>query len=135
MFNLLENIMQTDLNLSNSDYLKGPRHLVSLMYRLRVNGLKTKYCKDVTCSSMVKFSTTHILFNCQHLNIIFRTSDLYPNSTINTFPTGFLYHPNYFVPLGHLLLKSNWPAYFNLRNVCLCNACQCTYAFSCVCIS
>ena len=38
LFNILENRMKTDLNLSNSSYLKGPRHLVSLIYRLRVKG-------------------------------------------------------------------------------------------------
>ena len=27
--------------------LKGPRHLVSRIYRLRVNALRTKYCKDI----------------------------------------------------------------------------------------
>ena len=50
LFNILENIMKTDLNMSNSSYLKGTRDLVSLIYRLRVNALKTKYCKDIAYS-------------------------------------------------------------------------------------
>ena len=39
---------------------------------------------------MDKLSTNHILFNCHQLQILFteyRNSDLFPNSTINTFPT------------------------------------------------
>ena len=112
MFNILENRMKTDLNLSNSSYLKGIR-LVSLIYRLRVNALKTKYCIDVACTRREKISTNHILLNCHQITNIFRNSDLFPNSTINTFPADVLYNPQYFVPLAHLLLKSNWSTSLN----------------------
>ena len=62
MFNILENIMKTDRNLSIFSYLKGPRHLVSLIYRLRVHALKIKYCKDVACTCRDKLSNNHTLF-------------------------------------------------------------------------
>ena len=103
MFNILENRMKTDLNLLNSYYLKGPIHIFSLIYRLSVHGLKTKYCKDGTCTCRGKISITHFLFNCQ---TAFRNSDLSSNSTIHTSPTDVLYNPQYFVPLAHLFLKS-----------------------------
>ena len=98
--------MKIDLNLSKSSPLKGPRHLVSLIDRLRVNVLKTKYCKDVACICREKWSINHILFNCHQLKNIFRNSDLFPNSTIKTFSTDVLYNPQYFVPSALLLLKS-----------------------------
>ena len=50
MFNILETRMKTDFNLSNSSYLKDPRHLISLIYRLCGKALKTKYTKDVACT-------------------------------------------------------------------------------------
>ena len=46
MFNILENRMKTDLNLSNSSDLKGPRHLVSL----NLQTLKIKYYTDIACT-------------------------------------------------------------------------------------
>ena len=91
IFTILENRMKTDLNLSNSSYLKGPRHLVSLIYRFRVNALK---------QSIVKISPVHAgknyqpitfsVFNCHQFKILFRNSDLFSSSTTNTFPTDAL---------------------------------------------
>ena len=85
----------SDLNLSNSSYFWGLRHLVSLNYRLRANAIETKYSKDIACTVMQeKLSTNHILFNCHQLKHIFRNSNP-PNSTINTFPTdvpGYVIH-------------------------------------------
>ena len=101
MFNILENRMKTDLNLSNSSYLKGPRHLVSLIYRLRVNAFKTKYCARKNYQPITLF----LLFDTNY-KYFFRNSKLFPNSTINTFPTEVLYNPQYLIPLAHLLLKS-----------------------------
>ena len=112
----------------------GPRHIVSLVYRLRVNALKTKYCKDVACTCREKLSTNNVHFNCHQLKSLFRNSELFPNSMINTFPTDVLYNPQHFFPLAHLLLKSPigpliciWVSIYDMY--------VSAYPFSCVCIS
>ena len=81
MFNILENRMKTDLNLSNYSDLKGPRPLDSLIYRLRVNALKTKYYKDVACTHREKLSTNRILLNCLQLKKYFLETQTYFRST------------------------------------------------------
>ena len=61
-------------------------------------------------------STTHILFNCQQLKTTFWKSGLYPNSTINTFPTFCIIQIILFrwpiscwrVQLVHLSRRSRW---------------------------
>ena len=100
MCNILENWMKTELNLSNSSDLICSTHLVSLIYRLRINGLKAKYCKDV------KYRGTHIFFNCLPYVPV-------PWS-IPSFPTGVVYNPKYFVPFSpHLTEEFNWTTKLN----------------------
>ena len=80
--------------------------LVSLIYRLRVNALKTKYCEDFACTCRDFFFNRSL--SLSPVKNYFRSSDLFPNSTIDTFPTDV-----HFVPLAHLLLESNWSTYLN----------------------
>ena len=70
---ILKKRMKTDLNLSNYSYLKGPRPLFSLIYRLRVNALETKHCKYRSCTCRDKWSTNHIVFNCHQLQLLWET--------------------------------------------------------------
>ena len=117
--------------------LKTHNHLVSLTDIESMVLIKTKYCKYVTCIICWEtLSTTHILCNCQQLNILFSNSDLYSNTVINTFPTDVQYNPKYLVPLAHLLPKSPigpliWLVFECISYVMSVSA----YACSCVCMS
>ena len=82
----------------------------------------------------IKLSPNYILFHCRQVKLLFRNSDLFPNSTINTFPTDVLYNPQYLVSLAHLFLKS--PIGPVILIVYECNVRYVSaYAYSCVCCS
>ena len=64
------------------------------------------YSIDALTEPPIHLSIYSVGHYCHQLTSLFRNSDLFRNSTINTFPTDVLYNPQYFLPLAHLLPKS-----------------------------
>ena len=52
------------------------REIECLIHRLRLNSLKTKYCKDVRCMCGKSISVNHLLINCPKTRDLFNKSDI-----------------------------------------------------------
>jgi len=56
---------------SNNNIISFSRNISSLIYRLRLNCWKTKFCKNIKCSCLEDISVHHILFECLELSNLF----------------------------------------------------------------
>ena len=57
---------------SNNNIISFSRNLSSLIYRLRLNCWKTKFCKNIKCSCLEDISVhNNILFECLELSNLF----------------------------------------------------------------
>ena len=61
----------------NNSRKRKPRHIYSLMAKLRLNALKTKYCKDITCDCGLNLSVEHLLLHCPIIKKLIEDSILH----------------------------------------------------------
>nr|QFQ61212.1 hypothetical protein [Conus magus] len=53
-----------------------PRHISSLIYKIRLNSWKTKYSQNIACACSKPLSGEHILFHCPILNALYSKANI-----------------------------------------------------------
>ena len=87
-------------------YTMCPRHMASVIYRLRCNALKTKYVKNVKCVCRSAITIQHILFDCPIITTMFLNQGIDTKKCFSNV-AGFLKSPEAFViPVVRILLRS-----------------------------
>ena len=84
---LINNFMNKDLHQKNTHFYS--RNVDSLIFKLKLNTWRTKYCKLVNCFCGQQFSIKHAIFECPKLkdlysqnNLVFEGMDL--NDVLNS---------------------------------------------------
>jgi hypothetical protein len=89
---------------STEKKLNCPRHISSIIFKLRVNCWRTKFSEKVSCICSNPISVDHILFNCQYIKDQLAQKKLnFSNKQVEE----ILHDPKLCIPLAVIISNSN----------------------------